>query len=300
MKKKVKTFSIGLILLGLMTGSVWAKEVKKEFNAVKKVEINLILSDCRLVASPDSKIHVKINYTYNDDAYELRFRERGSRLYMKESFSQDAHDGSATWQVSIPAGIEVDIETATGDVTMKGLEKVELEGNSGTGQLELTESSGEFKLNSGTGDINVSDSQGLFDLNSGTGDVEINKAHGEFETNSGTGSVTAEQITIEDEAEFNSGTGEAKVVHPLGEDYDLTISSGTDDAILDMDGLPIKGYFEFTANNRRGDIVCPVKFDREDIYENGDGDYQRKSFTRGNDKQRYFISTGTGDAELKK
>ena len=88
------------------------------------------------------------------------------------------------------------------------------------------------------------------------------------------------------------------IVKPIGEDFDLSINSGTGDAVLDMDGQPIKGYFEFTVNARRGKIDSPIEFDNEEEYDEGDEDYVRKYFTKGGKTPRYFISTGTGTAEL--
>jgi len=90
-----------------------------------------------------------------------------------------------------------------------------------------------------------------------------------------------------------------EVSRPQGEDFDLSVSSGTNDATLDMDGLPIEGYYEFSASARSGDIDCPIDFDREEEYDEGD-DNVRKSFTRGKKTPRYYISTGTGTAELKR
>jgi len=166
--------------------------------------------------------------------------------------------------------------------------------------LEIEDASGRFKLNTGTGSIEVSDSNGDLDLNSGTGRVKIYDCTGDFDVNSGTGGVYAKNITIENDADFNSGTGDAEVTKPMGEDFDLSLNSGTGDAVLDMDGQPIKGYFEFTVNARRGRIVCPIEFDDENEYDDGNEDYIRKSFTKGGKTPRYYISSGTGKAELER
>ena len=176
---------------------------------------------------------------------------------------------------------------------------VELEGNTGTGDIEIKEANGSYDLNTGTGDIQIINSEGEFEINSGTGDVIIENSSGEFDANSGTGDLKATNITIEDEAELNSGTGEVEVIAPQGKDFDLSLNSGTDDATLDMSGNPIEGYFEFSVNARRGEIDSPIEFDEEDEYSRGNGDIKRKSFTRGKASPRYFISSGTGTARLK-
>ena len=85
----------------------------------------------------------------------------------------------------------------------------------------------------------------------------------------------------------------------MGDDFDLRLNSGTGDAVLDMKKQPLAGYFEFRAHARRGEIECPEKFDTEEKGGSDNDEYVLKSFTRGKKSPRYFISTGTGTAELK-
>ena len=280
------------------TMTVPEEKVDKEFSAKKEVRIKLVLSDCELTASTNKKIQVHHESTYDPDRYRVIMEERGDRLYLEEKFYDDHPGGSAHWKVAVPPGTEVEFNSATGDLTVKGF-KGELEGNSGTGDIDLENSDGEFDLNSGTGNIIVKASSGEFDLNSGTGTVRINDAKGDFKANSGTGRCQANNITILREGEFNSGTGDVRVEKPVGDEFDLEINSGTGDAILDLQGQPVIGYFEFKAHARRGDIECPVEFDEEERGGRDDNEYMRKSFTREKRSPRYFISTGTGTAELK-
>ena len=67
-----------------------------------------------------------------------------------------------------------------------------------------------------------------------------------------------------------------------------------------MKGQELKGYFEFQIQEGSGKIRCPEKFDNEEEYQKGNRTYLKKSFTRGDANSRYYISSGTGDAELKK
>jgi len=301
MKKLYKTIIAGILLSLVLSSAVFAKEIKKQYTGQKEVKIKLVLGSCIVLDSKDKNIYVTLEYTYDDENFTPTFKDKGKKLYLKESFNGDnVSDGDSKWTVKIPAGMEVDFESATGDLSVKGVSDINLDGSSGTGCITVIAASGEIDLNPVTSDVEVKQSSGEFKLNSGTGDVQIENSKGDFDANSGTGDVYASDIAIEDDAEFNSGTGEAEVKAPAGKDYDLSINSGTDDAILDMNGLPIEGYFEFTAQKRRGSIVSPVNFDREEDLNNGDNDSVRKSFTKGKSTPRYFISTGTGKAKLKR
>jgi hypothetical protein len=299
---RIKVIIMLVFLIGiLVVTNVFAqrkKEINKSFDSKEEVRIKLVLGECTLGTSSDGKIHVQLIYTYDDENFEVRFNEKTRSIVIQEKiYGQDAR-GESRWTIQVPQNTEIDFESATGDLYVQEFTG-RIDGSTGTGDIELIDAAGKFKLNSGTGDLTVSDCQGEFDLNSGTGRVKVESCKGNYEVNSGTGRVKGHDIFIMDEAEFNCGTGKAEVSRPGGVDFDLSINSGTDDAVLIMDGSPVEGYFEFTADGRRGDIKSAVDFDEEEEYENGDGDYLRKSFTKGKKTPRYFISTGSGTAELK-
>jgi hypothetical protein len=301
----MKRRHIGVILLaafflaaGLVTGK--EKTIEKNFSDVKSIKMKLILGSSTLLKGPDKTVQVRVDYTYEDDEYEAVLRQKNSKLDLRELF----HDGKtggeySKWTVRIPEGVDVDFNSATGDLTLTGVSG-KIEGSSGTGDITITGSSGDFEISTGTGNVEVSGSKGEFDLSSGTGSVEIETSTGNFDISSGTGDVKGTDLTLDFEGDFSSGTGDAEVINPKGSGFDLSVSSGTDDATLDMNGAKLSGYFEMTANKRLGRIVSPVKFDKEEELDKGDNKSIRKSVTLGSDTPKYRISTGTGKAILKK
>lgn len=295
------------ILLALFIGLILSvalfadpeKEIQKTFDKKDEVRIKFALGDCRIEKSSDGKIHVHVVYSYqNGDIFEPKFEEKARYLYLNEKFHGNNPRGYSRWTVTVPDDTEIDFKSGTGDLMISGL-KLKIDGSTGTGEIEINNAKGEFEVNSGTGNVDVSNSEGEFDLSSGTGNVRVENSKGNFDVSSGTGKVEALGLTIEYEGEFSCGTGDVEVSFPKGEDFDLTISSGTDDATLDMKGQPIQGYFEFTAHARKGRIVCPVRFDKEEELSEGDNKYLRKSFTKGKKSPRVYIKTGTGTARLK-
>ncbi len=291
-----------LIFNWLFSGFLLAqqeKTVDKTYENIKSIKLKLVLSQCEIKKSPDSRVHVHVVYSRGKD-YEPRFSEHSGRLTLEEKFrDHDEGEGSSGWTVEVPAGLEIDLKTATGNISVSGV-TLDIEVKSGTGNIEVTDAGGEYELSSGTGNIRVENSRGTFDLSSGTGDVVAEDCAGDFEVSSGTGKVEGRKITIDSDADFSSGTGDAKVTQPAGKDFKLEINSGTSDAVLDLQGKKVEGYFEFRAHARKGRIISPEKFDDEKEYQENGNSYVRKSFTRGGDKPQYFISTGTGEAELKK
>ena len=299
MRKSYSIIAVSLFILLTMSSSVFAqKEIKKVFEKQDKIKMKLALGSLIINKSTDDKIHVFLEYTYDDNSFEAVFIEKKRYLLIEEKLYGSNPRGYSKWKLEVPKGIKIDFNTATGDFTAEGI-NIEIDGNTGTGDIELIKSVGTYKLNTGTGEIMVKLSEGEFKLNTGTGKVNIEASKGSFNANTGTGDVEAEDITILDDASFNSGTGAVLVKAPKGDDFILTINSGTNDAILDMAGQNLQGYFELTANKRRGRIKSSVKFDNEEEYGNGDGTIIRKSLTRGEKSPEYYISTGTGKAELR-
>ena len=320
--KKTKAILASLFFLSLlMSAGLFAapeEEIEKIFDKKDEVRFKLVLGDCQLEKSSDGRIHVHLVYSYEPEMnYTPKLEERGDTLYLEEKARGENLRGYSLWTVAVPDETEITYRSATGDLFIEGLD-LEIDGNTGTGKIELKNVQGRFDLTSGTGNVDLIGSTGKFDLTSGTGRVEVSGSEGDFEISSGTGrviienskgnfdatsgtsSVRAEGPTIEYEGNFTSGTADVEVAFPDGADFELTISSGTNDAVLEMNGKPIEGYFEFKCLAKRGRILSPVKFDDEEEYEDNGHKYLRKSFTKGKNTPEVYIKTGSGTARLVK
>ncbi|NPE27346.1 hypothetical protein HNV12_05075 [Methanococcoides sp. SA1] len=295
-----KIIIIVFSVLFLLSTFSFGNEINKSFSAKEELEIELILGDCEILKSNDNKIHVNVDYSYSEDIFKAVFKEKNDKLLIEEKFEDnDDNDGESIWKISIPDGMEVEFSSATGCLTLKGI-NAKLEGSSGTGCLTGENLSGEYELGSGTGNIEVTDSEGDFELNSGTGNVKISNSKGEFDANSGTGKVIAENIIILDSADFGSGTGKVEVSEIKGKDFDLEIGSGTGNVELDLKGKTIDGHYILETRDKIGRISCPFKFDNEEKFEDGNSKKIRKSFTIGKSSTEISLSSGTGKVVLKK
>jgi len=308
---------VGLMIALPLTASA-EKEMQKSFDAKKEVRLKFVLGDLLLEKSTDNKIHVHLVYEYDQmENFEPRMEDKGRYLLLEEKLRGKDNDGYSRWTVAVPDETEIEFETATGDLKIIGL-NLEIDSHTGTGEIEIIDSKGEIEvhtgtgniyatnseddleLNTGTGNVDVENCIGTIDASTGTGDVHIENCTGDIEASSGTGDVEASGITLEYEGKFSSGTGEAEVEFPNGNDFELTVASGTDDAVVDMKGKSIEGYFEFKCHATKGKIVSPVSFDREDEREENDNRYFIKSFTKGSNTPKVYIRTGTGTAKLVK
>ena len=298
--KKIIFLSLTIGLFILQNSIAFAEEeIQKTFDKKKEIEIKCVLGGCEILKSKDNKIHVDLIYSYDEEDFKAEFEERGDKLVIEEEIYGNNSNGHSHWKIYIPDGMEVDFESATGGLTVEGVD-ADLEGSSGTGSMTLINIKGEYEVSSGTGSVKLSDSEGEFELSSGTGRIRIEDSKGIFEGSSGTGSVKAENIIIEDEADFSSGTGSVNVTLIKGKDFELNLGSGTGSVELDLGGKKIDGYYEFTTNARNGKIDSPYKFDNEEEFWEGNAEKVKKSFTIGKSATRIYLSSGTGRVKLEK
>jgi len=289
-----------IFVIMILSIFVFGKNINKTYSGIDELEIELVLSSCEIIKSNDTKIHVNVEYTYNEDVYKVVFKEKTDKLVVEEKFEDnDDNDGESIWKISIPDGMEVEFSSATGCLTLKGI-NAKLEGSSGTGCLTGENLSGKYELGSGTGNIEVTDSEGDFELNSGTGNVKISNSKGEFDANSGTGKVIAENIIILDSADMGSGTGKVIVINVQGKEFELEISSGTGNVELDLDGKKLDGHYILESRDKKGRIVSPFKIENTEEIDEGDSKRIRKSFTIGKSNTEISLSSGTGKVVLKK
>ena len=301
--KKNLLFNMTLILLFFTSTDILfagddLKKFQKSFDTDQKIKLDLVLGGCTIVPSNDTKIHLLVEYNYDESEFEVRITERIRSINIEEKLMNNPN-GFSMWTLAVPKDAEIEFNSATGSLTVEKVD-IELEANSGTGSISVANCQGDYELNSGTGSIEVTESKGEFELGSGTGKVEISDSKGNFEAGSGTGRVIADHVELLDEGEFNSGTGSVKIENVTGQNFDLNASSGTGTVTLIMKKSNLKGYFEFSTNVRYGKIKSPIEFDGTEIIDSEGGhDKQVRSwFQKGKDTPRYYIKTGTGSAVL--
>jgi hypothetical protein len=121
-----------------------------------------------------------------------------------------------------------------------------------------------------------------------------------FKIASASGDIEAFGLEIDAPSSLASASGSVNVRIGKTPEYDLNVGSASGKAVLDYDGNPLAGYFEFEANDRTGDIDSPVDFDDEETFYKNEQRYVRKWFVMGRDEPEITIGTGSGRAVLRK
>jgi DUF4097 and DUF4098 domain-containing protein YvlB len=311
--------SVLIFVFALVAFAASGQEISKTFSGITKIKINTSSGDVILSKGSTSDVKVNVTYTYDKDEYTPLFEQSGGTLTLKEDFHKHSVSGHSKWALTIPDGLEISASSGSGDVEARDV-KVSLSANTGSGDYTWTNVSGDSKINTGSGDIKLDSYQGNININAGSGDISLLKskgdvrantgsgnislteAKGEIYANTGSGDIKAQELALTGKGSFNSGSGHVLLVLSAPLAYNLSINSGSGDAVLDCKGTKLEGKLVMTASKKHGEIKAPFTFDKtEEIDNNGDNNVTiRKTVQLGTSNIEIKIGTGSGTAEVRK
>jgi len=335
----MKNLKVSLIIASLLMSfsfmSFAQKEVNKTFEAKEILKVSTVSGDCIIKEGTTNKIIVNLKYTYSDDCFEYDFKEGDNYLSIKEDFHGRNCKGESEWTITIPSNISVKFSSASGDLLLNNVDN-NLSASTASGDIEIKDVGKEVEISTASGDITLENINGKSDISSASGDITANdcknglnvssasgnitaknitgetkitaasgnirlvSAKGEFYVKSASGNVEAENIEIIEESTFKTASGDVNVILAKTPSSDLLLASASGNAVLDYDGNEIKGTFKFSARVDKGEIISPIKFDKEEIIEKHGKDYDLKSFTKNESSPLIKIKTASGKAKLMK
>lgn len=292
------------------------EKVSKTFPAKKLVEISTASGDCIIKKGAAGKITVDVEIKVRpEDAFTPEMEERNDRIKLSENWSGNA-SGSVLWTVTVPPETEVDVESASGDISVSGLTKeIEISTASGdvtletckgdfdistaSGDIEMEVVEGDFDVSVASGDISVSDIQGVIEFSAASGNIDILNAKGSFDLSCASGDIDANRVEIKENSDFKAASGDIMVKLSSPSQHDLSLSTASGNITLDYDGNPLKGRFEFEASRHGGRIKAPVAFDEEESFSKHGRDYVKKIITRSGGKPLISLESASGSLILK-
>jgi len=317
MRNQLFKLSFVLVLSLLFVLSLSAQEkVSKTFPAKKMVEMNTTSGDCIIKKGAAGNITVEVEYSVRpSDAFRPEMEERADRIKLWEEWSGSS-SGRVKWTVTVPAQTEIEANSASGDISISGLEsdievstasgdvtlemcKGDIEASTASGDIELENVEGDLEVSVASGDIEASDLKGSFEFNTASGDIEMNNASGEFDLSCASGDVEAYKIVITESSEFSTASGDISVSLSQSSEYDISLSAASGDVSLDYGGNTLKGRFEMIARHDGSRISAPVKFDSEETFERHGKEYDKKIITRSGNAPVITLESASGSVTLK-
>ncbi|MEQ9403643.1 MAG: DUF4097 family beta strand repeat-containing protein [Cyclobacteriaceae bacterium] len=293
-----------LVMIGMLVGMISVsgqEKINREFTGIDEIEISVSSGDAIFKKSSDSKVSVELVHTFNID-YDPEFRQSGSSLDINDKNvgrRNNSYSGSATWTFYVPDNLEIKFTTGSGDAEVADL-SLEFAMSSGSGDFEIKNSKGEIEITTGSGDIEIRNLEGELKLSTGSGDIELEAVIAGIKASTGSGSVEAEDIELSDRSSFSSGSGDVEVTLAKSPDFDISVGSGSGDAVLDFNGNKIEGLVVMEVSKNRGRIRAPFDFDSVEEIDQGRNTKLKKTKKFGGKDIQIRVSSGSGTAVIAK
>ncbi|MFK7978522.1 MAG: DUF4097 family beta strand repeat-containing protein [Saprospiraceae bacterium] len=181
MKKLINQLTLCAILFAALPTLIFAQNLDKSYKSVEYLEISSLTGDITIKKGNTSEVQVKGEW--NEDKVSVKVNYDGKTLTIEEKKVRNSLNRSLSkWVLMVPDNLDLDVNSGTGDLAISGV-KADLDANSGTGDILIEDMEGRFDVNSGTGGVDIDNAKGKFDLNSGTSYVRVTNSEGKFEAN---------------------------------------------------------------------------------------------------------------------
>lgn len=318
--QKLKLSLTALTLLLFAFSATAQETIEKSFSGVEHIRLSTSSGNGTIKKSRNNEVKVTLEYTYDEDDYKPTFEQKGGTLYIEEEFRRSRWTrGYSEWTLEVPDGLELDFKTGSGNIEVGGV-VIELQANSGSGNIEVESTTGDARINTGSGNISLrrvdgqmdantgsgsirlADVKGDADLNTGSGNIRGSNVEGALGLNTGSGNIDITEVVITGRSSFNTGSGNSELSLAAPLNYDVSLSTGSGNAVLDFNGQEIAGEFIMKANDK-SDIRAPFDFDKE--YEGSSDRWggRNRGYTKeakiGSKDIIIKISTGSGNAVVR-
>ena len=227
------------------------KEIKKTFDAKETLKVNTASGDCDITIGDNNKIMVRVEYTFDNDCYEVKFDESGNMLQIEEDFSGSCN-GKSHFFITVPANIYVIFKSASGDFTLEGTNKG-AKINVASGDCKIVNVTGEVNMNSASGDLEIKGINGNLNCNAASGDIDIANISGMVETETASGDIKI--INVENGLDAGAASGDIKLENISGECKVATASGDIDAEKVDGNTTLKAASGDITLNNATGRLV---------------------------------------------
>jgi DUF4097 and DUF4098 domain-containing protein YvlB len=155
------------------------------------------------------------------------------------------------------------VDSGSGDVTIEGLALRELQLAAGSGDVEVSDTTGPLRVETGSGDQSFRDVEGSLELRAGSGDIELDSVDGLSAARTSSGDISGSDLRLPGRISIRTGSG----------DVDLGLDHEEADLTFDLSA----GSGDIRVNRTRA----------EDVFAFGDGPIVLR------------VETGSGDQTLR-
>lgn len=192
------------------------------YDVTEKIARLKVDSDAgNVVVNESDRSGVRVTETrhWNDDKPSTEHKVNGDTLELTYGCPVNFANCAVDYRVEIPKGVEVTVDTGSGDLTLRSLTAVGLV-KTGSGDIAASGLAGkQFSAETGSGDVELkfAATPGQVKVHTGSGDATVVVPDGSYDVQADTGSGSTEVKVKDDPSAANkivleTGSGDAKVL----------------------------------------------------------------------------------------
>lgn len=196
------------------------------------------------------------------------------------------------FEISVPDGIAVDVETVSADAELREIGG-DLEVSTVSGDIKIITARSNVRSKTISGDISIRSIQGDVEVDTTSGEVEVYDLTGSFEAASVSGDVEVKEFSQSDRIDVKTISGDIALSGGLETAGTYRIDSTSGDVDFSIRST---GGFELHTETLSGDLEC----DFDVMVSGGRIDPKSLSGIVGDGAARLSVSTTSGDIRIRK
>jgi hypothetical protein len=244
---------VGVAAVVALVGCEDVARSRLDYSNTEKVAIKEIVfepgsGDVTVTTSDTQQVDIRRVVHYNGDEPDTAYKINGAVLQL---VSECGNFCRVDYEIVAPRGVAIRGQIGSGDVSLSGVSIVDL--HSGSGNMGITEASGEVKVQTGSGDLVIADVTGNLDARTGSGNIDARGLSGSTNTaRTGSGDVNL-SLAKSGAVRTHTGSGNVDLAVPAGS-YRVDARTGSGDKTLGVTSSPT-GTFLLDLETGSGDIT---------------------------------------------
>lgn len=199
------------------------RHASETVDGIEKIEIRARAGDLRVEGSDGAtEVRVKGKACASSDSLleevQIKIERAGSTLRVIAEVPESSgwrQAAALDLEIDVPAGVPVDVDDSSGDVSLRGVTLGRVD--DGSGDLYARDTSGTVDLDDGSGDVRFQGHRGDVTVEDGSGDVRLTEIEGSIRVRSdGSGDLEMETVSGSVEVE-SDGSGDIFAAQVAGD-----------------------------------------------------------------------------------
>jgi DUF4097 and DUF4098 domain-containing protein YvlB len=193
MKQIMKLLFSTIIAAALASGLVLAQEgltKTKSFTVSKggTLEVSIRGGDIYISTWDKNEVFVRVEFSDEDELDRVRMTQQGNTIRITDRDRWSGDDNSR-YEITIPSQFNIDVRTSSGDLTLRGKLKGNVNGETSAGDIRLGDIEGTIDVHTSGGNVRAGKVVGDATLNTSGGDIDVISASGDLNVRTSGGNI---------------------------------------------------------------------------------------------------------------